>query len=268
MRHPGRQLPGDDAVGDEAGLARSRGGQARIPREDPAVQIAQLVARLYAELVNQDAPRPLIGRERLGLPPAPVQREHQLGVEALPQRVVKCELHQFPGQLRVPPQSQAGIHSPLERLHPQRVEPRYLGRHEHVRRCIRQRVPTPQVQALAQHIPCLRGGRLTIPPDRLGGLLAQRGEPQRVHLIRRRVEHVARITRQYPPARHRSEDVSQPLDVVADGHPGRGGRRTVPDDFGQLVIGKGLPSPERQRGQYHPLLGRRYRHGGALGPDQ
>ena len=66
-----------------------------IVREDPPLQLAELLARLEPELLDERRPRVAIRRERLGLPARAIQRQHQLTREALAQRVRpdrRCEL--------------------------------------------------------------------------------------------------------------------------------------------------------------------------------
>ena len=56
-------------------------GQAGVPRQDVLVQSAQLSARVDTQLTSQHAARHLVGGQRLGVPPAPDQGEHELAME-------------------------------------------------------------------------------------------------------------------------------------------------------------------------------------------
>ena len=55
------------------------------------MELAQLPARLDAQLVDELPSGLLVHVERLGLPAAPVEREHQLRTEPLPQRMLGGE---------------------------------------------------------------------------------------------------------------------------------------------------------------------------------
>ena len=242
--------------GQEPGQRGTGGRQVRIGVQDAGLQVAQFPARFHAELVHQHPPGPLVGGQRLGLPAAPVERQHQLGVEPLAPRMVAGQLGQLTDQFRVQSPGQPGVHPPFLGLHPQRVQPRYLGGDEHVGGHIHERVPAPQADGLAQELPRPRvaaGGRLAA--DGLAALAAQRGEAQRVHLVRVGLEGVTRIAGDDPPPGDRAEDLPQALDVVADGHPGPGRRHTVPDDLSELVVRGDLPGAQRQGRQDYPLLG-------------
>ena len=53
-----------------------------------SVQAAQRLAGVDAELAGEQVTGPAVGGQRVGLPTAPVQRQHQLAVQPLPQRMV------------------------------------------------------------------------------------------------------------------------------------------------------------------------------------
>ena len=69
-----------------------RDGQTRLARQlkrrvllqDRGLKPLQGRARLTAELLDQGLARRLVGGQRLGLPSAAVERDHQLSVQALP----------------------------------------------------------------------------------------------------------------------------------------------------------------------------------------
>ena len=77
---------------DAADGARRRGPrQFGVLGEDRALQILQLAPGFDPELVDQPAARLLIARQRLGLATRSVQREHQLRLQALSQRMLARE---------------------------------------------------------------------------------------------------------------------------------------------------------------------------------
>jgi hypothetical protein len=55
--------------------------------EHPALQLAQVPARLDTQFVNEQRARFRVDRQRLALPPGPVERQHQLSTEPLPERI-------------------------------------------------------------------------------------------------------------------------------------------------------------------------------------
>ena len=62
--------------------------ESRILHEDRLVKLAEPAAGLDAELLDERPSRCLVGLERLGLAPGPVEAEHQLAAQTLPQRVL------------------------------------------------------------------------------------------------------------------------------------------------------------------------------------
>ena len=58
---------------------RASSAEGPVLREDGALELPQLLARLDAQFVDERSTRILIGPERLGLAPGAVEGEHQLG---------------------------------------------------------------------------------------------------------------------------------------------------------------------------------------------
>jgi hypothetical protein len=80
------------------------------------LQFAQFLARLDPEFVDEQPARVRIDAQRLGLPPGPVERQHELGTKPFP---VRIRLHQRlqlahdgsrppPREIRVDPRLQRG----------------------------------------------------------------------------------------------------------------------------------------------------------------
>ena len=65
------------------------GGDRRIVREDRLLEPAELGSRLESQLVGEHAPRLLERLERIGLPAAAIERQHQLPPQPLPEGVVR-----------------------------------------------------------------------------------------------------------------------------------------------------------------------------------
>ena len=91
-----REQAGDrdgDAAAAELAGRRGRplspwGIERRVLLEDPALELLQLRSRFDAELVDEPSSRRPVGLERLGLPPAAVERGQPQSLEPLSQRVL------------------------------------------------------------------------------------------------------------------------------------------------------------------------------------
>jgi hypothetical protein len=67
--------------------------------EDGALDPTELAAGFQAELVAQDRPGAAVGSEGLGLPAAPVEGDHQVGPEPLPEGMLPHERLEFTDEL-------------------------------------------------------------------------------------------------------------------------------------------------------------------------
>ena len=94
--------------------------------KDVLLQPAQLVrgndAELAIEAVGEVGEHP----ERVGLPPAAVEREHQLTRQALAQWELEDGAREHVDDERVVAEREAGVRELLERHRPQLLEPRDL----------------------------------------------------------------------------------------------------------------------------------------------
>jgi hypothetical protein len=194
-RHRGRQLGRDQRVrclrrGRRQRDRRSGRVERRILSQDGRFQLADRLTGIYPQVLREGVPQPLVGRQRVRLPSAPVERHHQLGVDLLVQRVLGGHLLQFGQQLQMFPGGQPGLGQrspdPLE----QQVQPSRLllkpGQPGHVR----QRPPAPQRQRLPQ---------VPDPADRIGGLRALPQQPlgqPHVGAVVAEVKHIAGRTGQ------------------------------------------------------------------------
>ena len=75
------------AIRADSGLGRRLDLQRQRMLENLGLQGTELGTWFEAELLDQQEPRSLVDIQRLGLPTAPVQRQHQLTTQSLPQRV-------------------------------------------------------------------------------------------------------------------------------------------------------------------------------------
>ena len=86
-----------------AAAGRRRAVERGVVLEDPALEGLELLAGLEPELLDEAAPRLLERLERVGLAAGAVERQHQLGREALAQRVLAERGRKPPGQLTCRP---------------------------------------------------------------------------------------------------------------------------------------------------------------------
>ena len=123
-KRPGRRQ-GQPARTRLGRLRRSH-GKVGILRKDRALEVAQTLARLDAQILDQGLASVLIGLERSRLPLAAVQSEHQLGTESLPVGVLADERLELPDQLGMAAERQLCLVEILDRGHTQVLQPRDL----------------------------------------------------------------------------------------------------------------------------------------------
>jgi hypothetical protein len=85
-----------------------------------------------AELVGQQVADMTVGGERLRLPAAAVERQHELAVQPFPQRVLGGQLVEFGGQRVVPAERQVGVDPGFHRGQPQFLQAHGLRLDERV----------------------------------------------------------------------------------------------------------------------------------------
>ncbi len=131
-----------------------RARELRVLTQDRVVQLAQLLARLDAELADEHRSCATIGLEGLGLSPAAIQREHELRGEALARGMCGHQALELADERRVLSGGEIGIDAQLERREPLLLQARDLRGGERHRRQVPERRTLPQRERLAQ-----RGGR-------------------------------------------------------------------------------------------------------------
>ena len=234
LPHPGHLVLAADEAGElrpQVGAGghggRRRGRRACLTAQHSEVHGLDLRARVDAEVVGETGPQPLVGGQRVGLPPGGGQRPHQQPGELLVQRVLRDERL----KLGCPGGGPAGVDLPGEEGR-RRLEPQLLKavreRHGEVPG-VRQRRPAPQRQRLGRRPP--------------------RDEPleaQRVHVIRRDGQPV--------PGRRLLHGRRAAQRPAGPGHQGLqrvrhvGGRIAVPDGLGERAGAHRLPARQRQPG--------------------
>ena len=116
------------------------------------MQQGQLGTGIDAELIGQHAAHVLEGGQRVGLPAAAVQAQHELRVELLLQRMRRGQLAEFGHDLAMPAEVQVGVDPGDQRLHPLVLDGRHLAVPQQLRRHVGQRLAAPQRERLAQQV--------------------------------------------------------------------------------------------------------------------
>ncbi len=238
-RQVGGQLPGD-----EHGGLRGRGCRRR--REDLLVQVAQLRARVHAELVGQPAADLVVVPQRLPLLPGAVQGEHELRGGAFVQRVLRGQLRQHGGRLAVQPRAQPEVDQ--VQPCPEPFARQDVPRHHQPRRVQpRERLTGPQPERLGQE----RGGLVLRARPGLGH---QRAEPVQVDRLRvgdQRVPARAALHHGVVAARQRR---AQPRHVAVQGLAGASRGLVGPHPVHQRVHRHHPADVHQQQRQQAPLL--------------
>ena len=83
------------------------------------MQVPQRLPWIDAELIGEQVAGTPVGGQRLGLPAAAIQRQHELAVQPLPQRILGGQLLQLAGERVVPAKRQVRVDPRLQRGEPQ-----------------------------------------------------------------------------------------------------------------------------------------------------
>ncbi len=229
--------------------------QRGVLREDRALELAQLLARLDAELLDERRARIAVRRERLRLPAGAVQREHQLGARPLAQRVGLDERLELPYPLGVVAQGELRLHELLGGGQPKLLQAGDLRLRERVVGEVGQRGAAPQREPLPEQLG--RAVRHSV-RKRRAALGEQALEARGVHLVRVDVDHVSALLRDDQTvgarAAARLERLAQPRDVHLEALRGRGRRMLVPELVDQPVARDELVGVKEQDRQDRPLL--------------
>ena len=114
------------------------------------MQAPQRLPGIDPELGGEQVADPPVGGQRVGLPAAAVQRQHQLTVQPLPQRMVGDQPLQFGGDRAVPAQHQVSLDPALPGGEPQLFQAGRLGPYERVVGQVREHRAPPQLQDPAE----------------------------------------------------------------------------------------------------------------------
>jgi hypothetical protein len=134
--------------------------------QDLLVQALQGRGRVDPQLLGQDLSGLLEGRERLGLSARPVQRQHQLAPQPLPQRLVSGQPLQLGRDLAMATKHQQRIDPLLAGRGAQLLQPSELRPKRRLGRQVGQRRAPPQGQGVvkqAHRVPGLGGAAACLP---------------------------------------------------------------------------------------------------------
>ena len=230
------------------------GAERGILGEHRLLEPPQRRPRLDPQLADQTLARVAVGGQCLGLAARPVQREHLLGVQPLPQRVLGGERLELDDDLVVAAKEEIGVDPVLERDEAGLVQPRRLVRQHAMSGQVPERRTAPERKRLA-----MGGVRpLGVPGGERGGApLGQRREPLGIQLAGLDAQDVAAVARDErvadrPP--HAGDEV-----VQAARRRRRG--RVLPQRIDEAVAGDDLIGVRQQHGKEKALAPLGQRHG-------
>ena len=237
-----------------AGLLAGGGRlQGRVLDQDGLLQPLQPRRRIDPQLLGQHRPGRLVHLQGVGLPPRPVQRQHQLAPQPLPGRMLGHQPLQLPDQPGVVAGGQPQLHQRLDRPQVQLLQPGRLGQGPGLVGELGQGRGPPQPERLRQ-----RPGRRV--PGRPAGLGDQPLEPGRVHLAGVGLQHVPGRAGDHQPGPGRPQGPAQGRHPALEGV-GRVPRGVVAPQVLDQPVGRHHPAGvDQQVGQQGPLLGPRHPH--------
>ena len=240
-RDVGRQLGGDD----RGGRSRDWPGQSWVVGQDRRLEIAQLLARFQAEFPHEPVTGAPVRLQRLGTPPAAVQREHELRPEPFAERMLVDQPLHLVHDLGVGAQLQPRVQTQLKGGETGLVEPQRLGGDGRSRWHVGEGGSPPQRQRVGP----VRDGAFQIrgPPAGLHGLLEHGG----VDVARLQDQLVTAPPRDERALRAAAESAPQVHHVALD-RAHRGTRRALAPQLVDQPVGAdhltGLGEQDRQHG--------------------
>ena len=211
--------------------------------QDRLLEALQRLTRLQAELLHQLRSRQPVGLERLRLAIGPVEREHQLAAQPLPQRVLADEPLELAHQVGVAAVLEVGFDPLLESRQAQLLEPRDLGLREALVGQVGECRPAPEGERLME----LLGALARAAP----GLMDEPLEAGQVGLLRPDVKHVSGRPGGEPVV---AQLLAQSRDMHLEALGRRGRRLVAPQLVDQAVGGEHLIGVQQEEGQERARL--------------
>jgi hypothetical protein len=119
--------------------------------EDSALQLLQRLAGLEPEFLIQDAAGQLEYSKGVGLPLGPVQRQHELAVEGLPQRVLGGQRVQLTDTLAMTAQQELRVNHHLDGLQAKLRQPGGESGEDGTSPQVAEYVPPPQAEGVFEN---------------------------------------------------------------------------------------------------------------------
>ena len=135
--------------------------------QDRLVQLAEVTARLDAELLDEVAARCLVDLERVGVAAGAVEGEHKLGVGALAERLLPGQRLELAHELGMAAEREVGIDPSLQAGQAELLQAGDLGLREGLVAEVGEGLATPERQRLAQRVRRFVGPSLVELPPRL-----------------------------------------------------------------------------------------------------
>ena len=221
--------------------------------EDLSLKLAQLRARLDAELVDETGAGSLIHVQSLRLPARTVQRDHELAQEALPQRVLGDEPFELADDVAVATELEIGVDALRKSGETELVQPPDLRLREVLERELRERRSPPQLERAHEMLASLL--------RREAARVRERAlEPVRVDLLGRNAEDVSGGScLEYVRPQH----LSELTDAVLKRCHRRLGRTLAPEEVDEPIRRHDTARRERENGEQRalPLTAERNRSG-------
>ena len=217
-------------------------------REDRALELLQLGARLERELVDERRPRGAVRRQRVGLATASVERAHLQRAQPFAQRMLGDQRVELGGRLGRAPALEVGADPALERREPQLVEPRGDRSQRGQVREIAERRAAPERERGTQ----LGRGRLGAPGRVLGR--AACGPLLEALQVQRTVGRDQRVAAAPGDDRLAPEQLAQLRHIPLDDVRRRLRRRLVPEAVDQPVERHDLVRVGEQKSEQRTLV--------------
>ena len=183
----------------------------------------------------------LVHAERVGLAPTAVQREHQLGVQLLVERMIPGERLQVRQELSVLAEREPGLDERPGGPQPQLLQAPRLFLQPGQASDVGQRPPPPQRQRVAQLLFAGVASGLDALPDKPFSGRDIGVHPARIEQVPRRARHDRVAAAQH---------LTQVRDVALQGVDRRRGRLVTPDHVGEPVAADDVAALQREHGQH------------------
>jgi hypothetical protein len=161
--------------------------------KDRLIQALQILARFKTKIVQQHPSRLAVDIERIGLPPAAIQSEHQLPQQPLAVRVAADEYLQFADHVAAVTEQQVGLDPVLHRGKARFLQARDLALSKRLVGQVGERLAPPQAQRALEP---LAGVRQVTADELVARVGDHRLEASGVDLIGRDRQQITAAARQ------------------------------------------------------------------------